>query len=889
MHRRSAPAILLVVVMVLINSCAPAKTMQTAAPPANSTPSQEQVSPSSNQLIDAAEKSGEISGETALEYQVFSQFGDPRLPSRYQGSTDKRPDSHIVAILQSRFNSLSPEAQEAMIPFLMPPIYKGSWSDPALKRTYVPNSQRPGYLVVQAQASTPGREGVRSTPFNKPLPCNDIDTDHWEYKTAMHSPVRFWWQKDRPGDEQVVNRLITAMDDEIWPKLTSLMGRTPLSDEGLACNGGSGDLDVYVSPNISRSEAPQLTPPGCRATPAYINLNPGETNDTLAHEFFHTIQWSYNTFASCMYPGEYAWLAEATAEWSQDYVYPESNQEQQVVRDFYTDGSPGETAPLELYNFASNHQYGTYLFFFYLTHKFNDPGIVKDAWDNTTAMTSLSAVDNAIPGGFDDVWADFSAKNLDEPPEDKYQIWDNLNMKPSGTSLTVGYVTTGTFDDLASIGHLATGYNWYTFKDDSRLVTFFNGLNYELTDEPIKAQLGVVTIDDGTTQYKFTKDSSEENQKVKIQALFRIAGEADWHLEDWSDKPYVSFCRDAASERLTDLIIVTSNSSQDQDAASHGTYNSRLVVSNIGCYRYGGDASMKFKGQGEVGFFTDDQIIPNVAFERTDAHPNIPYPILRFKIKEGTLNRAYYVQSEDCSGKGNSSHSLSSSIYAFGNELYILTGAIDGKSKDRYAGQANTNEPVTVTFTGCNGAPPAQIPPQYWFAADILSETLEKVYTVATDGSIRGSDNLIQGADNSSMDFTWNLVPLQESPGTNSRAKENTVPPNPGGGSSGGSSGAGTENQGKGSLPGVPDYPNAEMSQLNNVGLLIVSTSDTPDQVAQWYTDQLTNEGWTLGHSSKGNGNDPMMLIFTKETSMIQIVISNIDGMTSVMIQIINS
>ncbi|MEN6571040.1 MAG: hypothetical protein ABFD24_04275 [Anaerolineaceae bacterium] len=891
MRRWFAPAIVVVVVMLLINSCAPARKTDTAAPPSSQTPTAGAASPSSNELIAAAEKSGEISSETALEYQVFAQFTDPRLPAKFQGSPDTRPDSHIVAILQSRYNSLSPEAQKAMRPFMIPPIYKGSWADPATKQTSIPNSKSPhGLIVAQAQASTPGREGARSTPFKNPLPCNDIDTERWDYKTAMHSPVRFWWQKDRPGDEQVVNRLITAMDDDIWPKLTSLMG-APLSDEGLACNGGSGDLDVYVSPNISRSEAPQLTPPGCKETPAYINLNPGETNDTLAHEFMHTIQWSYATAVDCMYPGDYAWLAEATAEWSQDYVYPGTNQEHEVVKDFFTDGSAGQTAPLELYNYNSNHQYGTYLFFFYLTHKFNDPSLVATAWKNATAMKSLDAVDKAIPGGYDEVFAEFAAKNVDEPPEDNYQLWDNLNMKPSGAGMTTGAVSTGTYIDAKEIGHLAISYNWYTFEEDARLVTFFNGLTYKMDVTPMEEQMGVVKIDDGTKKYKFEKDDSEENKKVKIQALYRVAGETEWHLEDWTDQPYVSFCRDALKERLTDLIVITSNSSQDQAAVTHGGYYSTLHTQNIGCYQYGGDASMDFTGQGEAGDFTDTQTIPNVVFERTDEHPNIPYPILHFKVKEGTLNRSYGIQSYEsgCSGSGTSNPMLTSSPYAFGNDLYILYGAESGKSKSRYSGEANTGVPVVVNFTGCNGAPPGSVPPQNWFSPDILSEILEKVYTVASDGSIKGADNLLKDVQNAIMKFTWNLVALQESPGTNSTAFEATVPPNPGNGSSGsaGSSGS-TESSGKDSLPGVPDYPNAEISKIVTGGMLIVSTKDTPDQVVQWYTDELAKQGWSLENKSGGTGEDPVNMIFKKGNSILQIIINASEGTTSVMIHPMN-
>ena len=231
-------------------------------------------------------------------YKLYAQFNDTRLPSGYQGAVNINTDSHIIDQIQADFSSLSPEQQAIVLPFLVPPSYQGAWGPPA--------------------------EGGGGTVDMIDLPCDKIQTDKWDHTSAMHSPVRFWWLKSRPGDGTIANRFLTAMDDDIWPKLTGLMGRVPLPDGDTQCNGDTPDFDIYITPQIARSYAAAYFPPGCRETPSYIVLNPAVSDAILAHEFMHAIQWSYNTSADCMYPGEYAWLAEATASWSQNFVYPAS-------------------------------------------------------------------------------------------------------------------------------------------------------------------------------------------------------------------------------------------------------------------------------------------------------------------------------------------------------------------------------------------------------------------------------------------------------------------------------------------------------------------------------------------------------------------------------------
>lgn len=724
-----------------------------ASPSAPILPPEPTGSTSAEQITQAL-ADGKLDEVTALKYQVFSQFSDPRLPAEYAGAANLSTDSHIVDQLAAKFFTLSAEDQAAMLPFLVPPVYKGSWGDPA----FVPAAPSPG------PTSAPKYKSDAFDEFKNDLPCDYIDQENWDSITALHAPVRFWWLKSRPGDGAMVQRFLTAMDDDVWPKLTKLMGRTPKMDGGYACNGGSADFDVYVTPEVARSYAASLIPPGCKETPSYIVLNPAVSDAILAHEFMHAIQWSYNTAVDCMYPGNYAWLVEATAEWSQDFVYPNSNEEQRVLKWFFNPAGPsGRGANLELRN--DQHEYAAYLFFFYLTRQNDQPEIVRDVWDGTTSMDSLAAVSKALPEGLDAAWHDFAVRNMDEPPFDNYQRWDNLNLKPSGASMRKIKVGTGFYPLQHPLDHLSVSYDWFTFSSNSRLVAFYNGWTYNLDSEPINATMGITEVADGTKIFKFTQRVDEPVKSARVQALYRLEGEVEWMLEDWTDQPYVVFCRDARAEKLADLVIITSNSAVEGKVSQTGEFDSQLSVQDVGCWRYGGSASVVMTGEGDDGSMVDQQQVPSAAFERSQNHENYAYPFLNFKLAEGEWQRTYQLTALDgsCTGSGSASGPLPPAVGdEYADEIVVLYGALEGPSRMRYTAEASPKQPVNVTFQCPENTlrQPEQEWP--WIYLDMLSMTLDKIYTVGSGGTLAGTDDFLWDVDGASMIYTWQFEPLAE-------------------------------------------------------------------------------------------------------------------------------
>ena len=478
--------------------------------------------PTSDQLIDAALGRGEIDAETALSYKVFATLSDARLPARFRGDDSKLPDSHILDVVQARYATLSPATQATLAPFLIPPIYANSWA------------QAPGPDLVGPQLAD--------------MP--ELRRDRARLDSKALGEVRVWWKTNRPGDEALADGYLAAMEGTIWPKLVGLMGRRPVSDAAQSCNGGDGLMDIYLDPRVARSCAPSNPSPGCRSTSAYILLNPSVSNDILAHEFMHVLQWGYATRDGCMYPGEYAWLAEATAVWSQDYTYPGSNEEHYVADWFFLENS----APsLEFTNDA--HEYGAYLFFFYLTHRGGDNDLVRRAWAYTEGNDSLEAVNKAIPGGYEAVWPEFAVYNWNASPYDQYTRWDGQAVRAKPLFGKDEISAPGLWAMTSNVPHLGLLYKHYTFDgDDTRLVTFVNGLTYQASRKPINEQVGITTVDDESEVFQFT-DLVQPLPGVKVQALYRLEGDSAWQLED-SDRPLacvvLSRCRLGAAGRAGD-------------------------------------------------------------------------------------------------------------------------------------------------------------------------------------------------------------------------------------------------------------------------------------------------------------------------------------------------
>ena len=479
--------------------------------------------PTTHALIDEALDNGLINAETALVYKVYDDFNDSRLPGAYQGRDEGLPHGSALREAEQLFDALSPSAQRLLDPFRLLPTDPGSWVEVQAAGGALPSlaaSQRAALTEVQ-----------------------------WATVTTKNGKAKVWWMTSlRPGDGARAQAFADEIDVRLWPKLTELLGE-PLSIPGRV---GSVRLDIYMT-NKRRPECLPLVKhdakgkPICTGDPmpAVILLGPSDNNSDLAHEMTHAILYGFK-LNSCVDPG-YLWMHEATATWAEHFIYPLLNFEHggpNQLRGAYS-YLQNPTSPLDFKN--DDHEYGAYLWFFFLTDgassdKVSNPPFVRQIWDAATNRNSLTAINSVVPGGlFKKKWPEFVLYNWNRVaagglPYRQYHDWDRLNhhAKEHEVEVKLNGKTSGIEKMDHYVPGVAAEYFHYKFDSDMNIrhIVFKNPW--------------------------FSRGVQIE---AKVQAILKIR-DYDWKpAEDWTTFLSKELCRDRPAEDIQELVIVISNSS----------------------------------------------------------------------------------------------------------------------------------------------------------------------------------------------------------------------------------------------------------------------------------------------------------------------------------------
>ena len=245
---------------------------------------------------------------------------------------------------------------------------------------------------------------------------------------------------------------------------------------------------------------------------------------------------------------------------------------------------------------------------------------------------------------------------------------------------------------------------------------------------------------------------------VPVQAVFKIEGDDQWQWEDWTDKEWVSFCRDVRAERLEELIVVISNSEyKDRDYWVKPVDKwPTIMVSDMGCWRYEGNASVEMTSQGSGGTLRDVQSATGLVFERIDAHPDIPYPFQTLHVQAGEWFREYTLRG-DCTMDGRAEKTLGGGA----NSLWTITGATSGPSIGRYLGFAQAEQDITVKTVCPDGTFTSTLPDWPYFDISGMLTRLGKVFHAAPGGVMKESGTYSQGGG-FQWAYDWTLTPQRE-------------------------------------------------------------------------------------------------------------------------------
>jgi hypothetical protein len=534
-------------------------TSQRETPPTTSggeRPGETPSAPTSAELINAALDQGTLTPGRAAVLRFLAAFQPDKLPDEYRADSAGINAEQAIEEASRLAGTLSANDRAELAPWFTPPPFDGS-----------------AYREDAAVEPTTLGDPIERT-------CT-ASQDRYRFLDVADIPARVWWPKDSAALEAKARELAEALRAQIWPELFKVMGRRPMPDGMLWCDGGSDRVDYYLATTTVKRPTgnpadgfAQPDPPWnhlfhCKGKPVWIaingNLSSRDLKATAAHETMHAILRNH---AVCS--ADYGWLHEATASWAEDLVYPTFNTEHIFALAYLADTS----APIN--QLTGTPLYGTYLYLWYLSKRFGDV-VVHTVWIEAERHPddSLAAVEAATVkyGGWHKLWSDFAAHNLNYGPFTNYQKWDpgslSFQAHPRERCFERPCRPNGGASDVVDIfvgaGYLTANYVKVTFPSSVRSVLF-------------TAELTQGDIDRG----------------AHIDAVYHVDG-GEWHVQDWTSTPSLAtspptmICRDLEDQRIDELIIILSYANWEGRSPLRMETPAQLTTSNIGCARWEGD------------------------------------------------------------------------------------------------------------------------------------------------------------------------------------------------------------------------------------------------------------------------------------------------------------
>jgi hypothetical protein len=543
-------------------------------------------SPTSYDLINAAQTAGAITEEQALLYKLYVRFADPALPASYQGDDtgiiEVDPHEQVVAYVDRVGLANVPIATlDAFWPFFVPAYFQGSWW----------NRQHPTATLAGGAVAAAANPNCRAWESLCPLLAD------WKNVAGTHVVVWFLAANDIV-DGPRANILMQEFENTIWPRLTTLMGRTPLSDLGtglVSKTDGRMDILLVDMPKNMEGNTATSTLGKCKAAPAHIYLSRNLPYQGMiaqaAHEFMHAIEFSYNTASACV--TDYYTTVEASAVWATNYVYPVNDWEHKYAKSYLGNiklAYDNKAAP-------PLFRYGAYLLPLFLENRFGS-GIVKDIWEKALVYSDeLIAIDSALVGqssSFAKEWPKFIAANWnrDTIASSNYLQLDRLADVPgleSDDIFQMPAAGVGSLTNAVSLPHASSAYYRVTFPDaSSRNVLIVNGLVFMADSLDLTRSGNMMT---------FTGLDLLQRSGASMQVYLKVNG-------TWQSAPLnltnvmgATTCRDDPAGKIDEIIFMYGNAEISQTNPNYTALVPRtkppgVLLTNIGCRDWTGSLSM---------------------------------------------------------------------------------------------------------------------------------------------------------------------------------------------------------------------------------------------------------------------------------------------------------
>jgi hypothetical protein len=362
--------------------------------------------------IDQAQAEGRLDGETALVYRVWAALNPERLPEEFAVKPRQLQKSLTPLMLEirSRWAELSPKTRSLLLPYLERPTELGQ----------EPFAYGHSYQVPAEAYDSPGGH------FRV-----------WYVTSTSDAPELTYSHGDSVPDWI---HLCAQVCDRVWQaEVDSLGYRSPPADGswyGDEDYGGDERYDVYVenlnphrvygytqSEYYVSGQAPHASTSYLVVDDDYAGIYPTAGADglmvTAAHEFFHAIQFAYDTL-------EERFFMEISSTWMEDVVYDE-------VNDYYyyitSSGSIFNHPERSLTTFDGIHEYSACVWGHYLARRFGTD-IMRQIWEGCVHDAVLNATEEALGdrgSGLSDALHEFAVWNAFTGP-----LCDTVSFYPEG-------------------------------------------------------------------------------------------------------------------------------------------------------------------------------------------------------------------------------------------------------------------------------------------------------------------------------------------------------------------------------------------------------------------------------------------------------------------------
>lgn len=622
--------------------------------------------PSSYSLIDLAVSNGTLTEDQGALYKLYVDFGSADLPPQYKGDDiglleglgGQQFAEYVARVGEANVPSATIEAAR---PYFVPPYYEGSWWN----RSHPSATKRPSNPTCRAWSA----------------PCELLT--EWHSLAGTHVVV---WYESRFElvDGPRAASLVAELDNTIWPKLTGLMGTTPLSDVGTGVISETDSrLDVVLMELPAAFEGQTYSlGMGCKATPAVVYLNRSLPSHGLeaqaAHEMMHAIQFALPVKAQCL--SKYTTMIDATAVWATNFVYPTNDWEHRYST-FYLHNDWFEQ-PYDVFPGDSNKgfAYGAWLWPFYLSTTYG-PTVIKSMWDATTSYNEpLAAMDGALIGfgsHFAKEWPDFVAANWNQDTIDTYRKADRITefaQLDSSHDLTfaMGSGGIGTTETNASVEHAAATYYRIAINDSTaRTFNVLNGWSFKRT-----------TADPGFgPMLAFDGLSVTDRHGAALQVFMKVDGSWQAKPVDLTNVPWLTSCRNDPAGKVEELIFMFSNGEISSSATNYDSVADRgdpsgIQATTVACRDWTGALSMTLND----GTVNETLTITGATLKNatptaiaTPGGEPTTYPLTAgqqvpigygypYKLTAGNVTWSYHSTTSSCTNDGMSTTTLSEGL-----------------------------------------------------------------------------------------------------------------------------------------------------------------------------------------------------------------------------------